>query len=342
MEIEENKNFVTNPNFKLKKTIIEMKCCFGLNDIFDVYNASNDNNELYLISPGKKGENSSILITRIKDNKLIKELEGFKGQIHFLKHFYNKNDKINYLVTSYKGSTVRLWNLLNYNLIYSLNINYSENTRIYSCLSYFPRNKDSYLITSSNEDKDADYTKIYDFYTSNFIGNLQLTNTKDIFYLLLWNKNNNDYVIGTSNSLIFINNIETRQIHKILESHEILSNFNSACLIKKDDVDYLYVSTVRGCIIVWDLDKFIIKENISYKSSYFCNIIQWSEKYILVAEKNNGCILVIDIQSNKVISVMNNIHDFFAMCLKKIKHPIYGECLLSSAIDNKINLSIHP
>ena len=70
MEIQQDKNFVTNPNFKLKETIIEMKCCFGINDIFDVYNAPNDNNELYLISPG---ENSSILITRIRDKKLITE-----------------------------------------------------------------------------------------------------------------------------------------------------------------------------------------------------------------------------------------------------------------------------
>jgi WD40 repeat protein len=339
MEIEENKNFITNPNFKLKETIIEMKCCFGINDIFDVYNSPNDNNELYLVSPG---ENSSIFITRFRDKKLIKKLEGIKAQIHFLKHFYNKNDNTDYLITSFKGSTVRLWNLLNYNLIYSLKINYSENTRIYSCLSYFPKNKDNYLITSSNEDKEEDFTKIYDFYTSNFLGNLDHTNRKDIFYLLLWNKNNNDYVIGTSNSLIFINNIETKKIYKILESQEVLSNFNSACLIQKDDIDYLYVSTVRGCIIVWNLDKFIIKDKICYKSSYFCNILKWSENYLLVAEKNDGCILVIDIQRNRVISVLKNIHNFFAMCLKKIIHPIYGESLLSCDIDNKINLSIHP
>ena len=339
MEIQENTNFVTNPNFRLKETIIEMKCCFGINDIFDVYNAPNDNNELYLVSPG---ENSSIFINRLKDKKLIKELEGIKAQIHFLKHFYNKNDKTDYLIASFKGSTVRLWNLLNYNLIYSLKINYSVNTRIYSCLSYFPENKDNYLITSSNEDKEEDFTKIYDFYTSNFIGNLEHTNRKDIFYLLLWNNNNNDYVIGTSNSLIFINNIETKKIYKILESDKVLSNFNSACLFQKDGVDYLYVTTVRGCIIIWDLNKFIIKEYIYYKSSYFCNILIWSENYLLVSEKNDGCILVIDIQRNRVISVLKNIHDFYAMCLKKINHPIYGESLLSCAIDNKINLSIHP
>ena len=332
-------NFATNPNFRLKETIIEMKCCFGINDIFDVYNAPNDHDELYLVSPG---ENSSIFINRLKDKKLIKELEGIKAQIHFLKHFYNKNDKTDYLIASYKGSTVRLWNLLNYKLIYSLKINYSVNTRIYSCLSYFPENKDNYLITSSNEDKEEDFTKIYDFYTSNFIGNLEHTNRKDIFYLLLWNNNNNDYVIGTSNSLIFINNIETKKNYKILESDKVLSNFNSACLFQKDGVDYLYVTTVRGCIIIWDLNKYIIKEYIYYKSSYFCNILIWSENYLLVSEKNDGCILVIDIQRNRVISVLKNIHDFYAMCLKKIIHPIYGESLLSCAIDNKINLSIHP
>ena len=338
MEIQQNKNFVTNPNFKLKETIIEMKCCFGINDIFDVYNAPNDNNELYLVSPGE----NSILITRMRDKKLIKKLESIKANIHFLKHFYNKNDNTHYLIISYKGSTVRLWNLSNYTLIYSLKVDYSENTRIYSCLSYFQKNKTNYLIISSNEYKGEDFTKIYDFYSSNFIGNLEQTNRLDIFYLLLWHNNDNDYVIGTSNSLILINNIDTRKVYKKLDSEKVQSNLNSACLVQKNDGDYLYVSTVRGCIIIWDLDKFIIKDYIYYKSSYFCNILQWNENYLLVSEKNDGCILVIDIERNRVISVMKNIHDFYAMCLKKIKHPIYGESLLSCAIDNNINLSIHP
>ena len=99
-------------------------------------------------------DNYSLSITRLRDNQLIKSLEGHEGQISFVKHFYNKNKKKDYLISACKKSVVKVWDLTDdYNLLFSLNVDYSENTKIFSCIALFTENKENYLITSSNENK---------------------------------------------------------------------------------------------------------------------------------------------------------------------------------------------
>ena len=124
-----------NPNIRFNSIVQEMKCCFGINDIFAVYYDKNNNNELYLIFPS---ENYSIKITRLIDNHFIKSLEGHQNQISFVKHFYNNIAQKDHLISSDKSCVVIVWDLSNnYNLLFSLKINYSKNSIIYNCTAFF-------------------------------------------------------------------------------------------------------------------------------------------------------------------------------------------------------------
>ena len=76
-----------NPNLHFNSEIDQMQCCFGINDIFDIYYDQNNNNELFLIYPS---ENFTIKVIRLKDNQLIKTLEGHKGKIRSIRHFKDK------------------------------------------------------------------------------------------------------------------------------------------------------------------------------------------------------------------------------------------------------------
>ena len=63
-----------------------------------------------------------------------------------------------YLISASKKSVVKVWDLTNdYNLLFSLNADYSENTKIFSCIALFTENKENYLITSSNENQKNDF-----------------------------------------------------------------------------------------------------------------------------------------------------------------------------------------
>ena len=340
MEDLKNKEFITNPNLKYKEIIKNFDCWFGINDAFDIYYSHNQNNELYLISPSS---NNSISITRLRDNQILKTLEGFNnGRVNMLRHFYNKKDNNDYLIASFKGSRIKLWDLSNnYNLKYSLTIDYSENTSIFSCLLYFSEENGDYLITSSNNDDYKDFTKLYNFNNGSFSQDLNGSNRIDIFYLLLWNKNNNDYLIQCSIGCILIYNLENKSLFQILRKNGNSTIHNSACLIKnKDGNDYLYVGNVNGLIDVYNLNNFQLKTSIRYGKSYFYHLISWNNRYILVAEKSNSLIIIIDAVTNRIISTLQK-HESFVISLKKIIHPIYGECLLSCDLNNKLFLWTH-
>ena len=329
-----------NPNFRFNSVLQKMDSCFGINDIFDTYFDQNIK-EFLLIFPSK---NFSIKIVRLKDNQLIKTLEGHTGKITLIRKFHNNINKKEYLISSGKNSEVKVWDLSdNYSLLFSLKIDYSINTNIYSCILFFSENKGNYLITSSNENKDEDYTKIYDFNTKELKANLELTNQVEIFYMLSWNNGTNDYLIESSNGRILLHNLETKKLFHILNPPN-KSCQNSMCLIRNPDtnkLDLLGVTTIHGSIDFWDLTTFKLKFSVIYKTSYFYDIINWYDKYIIVGEKFNSSIIIIDLLQQKVITVIKNKNNSFVISLKKIRHPLFGECLLSSDLDNNISLWTH-
>ena len=340
MEDLKNKEFKTNPNLKFKEIFKKIDCCFGINDVFDIYYSHNENNELYLISAST---NYTISITRLRDKKLVKSLS-IKGnqEIKMIRHFYNKKNNKDYLISTLKNANIKIWDLSNnYNLILSKKIDYSENSIIFSSILYFSKNGD-FFITSSNCDENEDYTKIFNLNDGNFLANLENTNRIDIYYILLWNNNNIDYLIQCSLGKILIHNLENKQLFHILRKTEKGTIHNSACIVKKKDGnDFLYVGNVNGLIDIWDLKNFNLLKSIKYFKSYFYHMISWNQRYILVAEKLNCSIIIIDALYNRVISVLKGIHSSFVICLKKINHPIYGESLLSSDLDKQIYLWTH-
>ena len=66
------------------------------------------------------------------------------------------------------------------------------------------------------------------------------------------------------------------------------------------------------------------------------HIINWNNKYVIVADLINNTFKIIDIDLGEVISFYK--HNDGVVSIKKLVHPIYGESLLSAARDNKIRL----
>ena len=66
------------------------------------------------------------------------------------------------------------------------------------------------------------------------------------------------------------------------------------------------------------------------------HIIEWNNKYIIVADLDNKSFKIIDLDENKIISNIGGQHEDWVKCIKKIYHPIYGESLLSCGEDKCI------
>ena len=337
-----NYKFKKEPqNLKYKLDISQNNTKAGWNDIFEIFVSYKDNNE-YLISPNKNNFNLDIFA--LLNNKIIKSLKGHKKNIRTIRYFINKNsyNYNEYLISGDDNKIVIIWDITNnYNINYQIDTKYED--VIYSCLLIFPHNiNDNYIITSTfnkSENYDKSSSKIYSLNNGKFIKYINNTNNNNIFYILSWynKKNNKYYIIQFSFEKILINNLlEDESYFELKQEPE--NNHLSGFIYEKENNDYLCSSSYNGYINIWDLYNKIIFKVINLNKCVLAHIIEWNNKYIIVADYNNKSIKIIDLEENKIICDINGQHTDEVITIKKIYHPIYGESLLSAGRDNTIKL----
>ena len=123
------------------------------------------------------------------------------------------------------------------------------------------------------------------------------------------------------------------------ETKNIIPNMNNNFDEKfnKDNNEYLCCSSVNGYINIWDLYNKKIFKVINTNGCELAHIIEWNNKYIIVADFNNKLFKIIDIDNNSIHDIKIK-HKNNLKCIKKINHPIYGESLLSAGQDKIIKL----
>ena len=68
------------------------------------------------------------------------------------------------------------------------------------------------------------------------------------------------------------------------------------------------------------------------------HIIEWNEKYIIVVDKKNNYLKIINRENDYSINDIKTEHKDELISIKKVYHPIYGESLLSAGRDKVIKL----
>ena len=210
-----------------------------------------------------------------------------------------------------------------------------------SCLLLFPPNiNDNYIITSSNSisnniDKSA--TKIYSLNNGKYFKYIKGSNNYYICYLLSWHnkKNNNYYLIELAHEKILIENLLEDELYcKLIKESE--AYHNSGFIFNKGNNEYLCCSSTNGYINIWDLYNKNIFKYINTNGCFLMHIINWNNKYVIVADLDNNAFKIIDIGLGEIIS--NYKHNAGVVSIKKIFLPNYGESLLSASRDEKIRL----
>ena len=310
----------------------------SLNELILPYKSEFEKYNKILIKGSKIMKNDGELLY----NKKIISLQGHNNTIRTIRYFMNIKNKKEYLISADKNKIVIIWDITNnYNILYNINTNYGDD--IYSCLLIFSNNdNNNYIITStyntsSNIDKSS--TKIYSLNNGKFIKYINNSNNYIIYYLLSWYniKDNKYYIIEFANNKIVINNLlEDKLYSELIQQPE--DDHYSGFIKNKDNKDYLYSSSYNGYINIWDLYNKNIFKIINTNNCILYNIIEWNDKYIMVADRDNKSFKIIDMETFKVISDIKGEHKNKVKSIKKIYHPIYGESLLSSGEDGIIKL----
>ena len=334
-----NYKFEKDPNnLKYKIDITNMNESSGSNDIFEVFISYKDNKE-YIISPNSQNYNLDIF--SLLDNKKIKSLSGHKALILTVRYFINNKDYNEYLISADDNKIVIIWDITNnYNIKYKINTEYENNDDIFSCLLVFPHNNnDNYIITSiasnfNGNNKPA--IKIYSLNNGSFVKNINIYNR--INYLISWHnkKNNKYYIIQLAEQKIIIHNLLEEELYaELIKQPE---NYHQCGFIYKiDSNDYLCTSSINEGINIWDLYNKSIYKVINIDNCYLMHIIQWNNKYFIVADYTNSYIKIINLENEVIKDISNNVNKE-VICIKKIYHPKYGESLLSAGEDNTIKL----
>ena len=308
----------------------------SLNELILPYKSEFEKYNKILLKGSKIMKNDGELLY----NKKIISLQGHNNTIRTIRYFMNIKNKKEYLISADKNKTVIIWDITNnYNILYNINTNYGDD--IYSCLLIFSNNdNNNYIITSTknnSNDIDKSSSKIYSLNDGQFIKYINNSNNYRIYYLLSWDNDNKDYIIEFANNKIIINNLlEDKLYSELIQEPE--ENHYSGFIKNKDNIDYLYSSSNNGYINIWNLNNKQIFKVINTNKCKLNNIIEWNDKFIIVADFENKSFIIINKEISKVICEIKGVHKKGVKSIKKIYHPIYGESLLSSDQDRIIKI----
>ena len=335
-EIDEklNHKFTKNPqNLKYKMDICSTNDYFGRNDIFEVFISVKDLKS-YLIS---KNKNYNLDIYSLESNTLIKSIKHHTNRITMIRYFLNEKTNREYLVTADENKMVTLWDIHNdFNIIYDIKTGYSG--KIYSSLLVFNIEDKNYLLASTN--RTNDYIKIYNIDSGVFIDKINKSINNYTYYLLYrFNKKNNENcIIECCESKILIHNLLKDEIYAELKTEKESRHF-SGFIYNKNEIDYLCNGCGNGYINIWDLfNKNLITSIYDNQGSYLHHIIQWNDKFAIIADVTYKSFKIFNYDEKKYICNIGGQHSNYVIGVKKIYHPIYGESLLTSGWDYTIKL----
>lgn len=330
---QSNTFFNSNPQeLKFKETITN-KCLksFTIDCIFDAYLAFDGN--CYLAS--SLVANYNIEIHNLKNNVLVTTLKGLNTQLYIIRHYAQYSTSIDYLLATTTGKSVKVWNLNTYNECLTIN-NCHYGSYMYSALLLFDEfNKKKYVVTSSPND----YMKLWNFENGKFVSDVGTKNDYT-YFINSWEHNNKNYIINA--------NADSVKIYGISKTNDMYGEYSgnqrtwhmSAFVEKINDIDTLFESDGNGYIRLWNLDNNTLIKNIHCPSSSLRGLCIWNNQYIIAASSDKS-FKVVDYQKESVVSSIAGQHYNSLCTIKKIKHPKYGESLLTGSIDGSIKLWIN-
>ena len=300
---------------------------YGLDNIFIIFKTIND--LLYLIYTNK---NKSIICYNLNTLNKITELKNCHDKYitnfrHYLDEI-NKRDLI--LSISNEDNNIKVWNINIWQCILNIpKVNY--NGHLYSACFMKEKFKNYILSSNYNEIETSENIKIYDF-NGNKIKEInnsnEITFLIDIYYEEKLDKN---YII-TGN----LNYIKSYDYNKNKLYRKYFDNGKgyhfSIIIYKNDEITKLIESCEDGNIRIWHFHSGILLNKIKTNVDNLNGVCLWSNNYLFI-----GC----DDQTIKLIDIKNGLiiqkligHSKEVLCIKKCRHSIYGDCLISQGYED--------
>ena len=289
---------------------------------------------LYLIYGNKY---RSIISFNIIDSKKINEIKNaHESYITNFRHYLDINNKRDLIITiSADDNNIKLWNIVNLELLVDIQ-NINKDGLLYS--SCFLNNNSQIYIISSNYDYsgNCEPIKVFDF-NGNYIKEINSSEDKTYFIDTYHDeKLDINYIITGNKNDVKVYDFDKDDLYKKYDDNDNKGHY-SVVIYNKDDIIKLIESSDDKNIRIWNFHTGQMINKINVSNKYCLNgICLWDHEYIFVGYYDKKIKLL---NINKGILIKNiSGHNSRVLTIKKIAHPIYGNCLISQSWDNKIKL----
>ena len=281
--------------------------------------------------------NNSIISFDLINNQQLNEIK--QAHQEPITSFRYCIDEINHkeliMSVSEKNNNIKIWNLKNLELIYNFE-NINEIGCLYSACFFKNNNNQIYIVTSNNTNKCPFYIQIFNVNG----GKIKDINDSDdntffidIYYYSSLSKN---YIITGNYSYVKSYDYDNNQLYfEYKDKVNCYSNHTSLIINKKDNTIRLIESSMAGYIRIWNFHTKKLLRKIK-NCDGINSICLWNDGYIFI-----GClhknIRLLEIETESFIKDINSHYGYENVIdIKKITHPIYGECLVYQG-SNQIN-----
>jgi WD40 repeat protein len=279
------------------------------------------------------GDSKNLLnIYDLAQNTTIHQLSGHTKHIFIVRHFFNKHEPLDYLLTSSYDKSIKIWNVQTFSLVNSI-IDCHTSLYLYSALLLYEESSSKMYAVSSAPNE---YMKVWDSQTGTFVRNVGTT-TDYTYYIDSWLDESNKelYIINANSIDVKIYEFRTGLLYKTFKSEN--STWHMSALVHyMNEKPYLFETDGHGYLRIWDIHTGLIYKKIQASGTNLRGLCLWNDQYILAASSDKG-FKIFDLTTFDLKSTKNG-HENVVCSIEKIIHPNYGEVVLTSAIDGTIRL----
>jgi len=316
-------------NIHSKNLTNESYVYMGLDNTFLTFKSVND---IYCLI--FTNEEKSIICFDITNDKKVNEIKNaHEFYIINFRHQFDKKEKRDLILSiSCYDNNIKLWNINSLECLLNIK-NENEGGESLSC--FLNNNEYNYIISINYISTSNNSSSLYKINTIDFNGKIiqEMTdyNNRTFFIDSFYDKELKiNYIItgneGYSKSYNFQ---ENKMYHQYFEKdnrgHHSIIIYNDIEIIK------LIESSFDGNIRIWNFHSGILLNKITTNNisnaGWLYGICLWNNDYLFVG-CYKGIIKVIDLKKGAILKELKE-HKEQVICIKNIKIPKFGDCLIS-------------
>ena len=331
-----------------KNIILKEKNSFSLDLIEDFYSNDFSNNAfsvfksiniIYIIYSNL--DISIISYNLIKNEKINEIKNAHQKNITNFRYYLDKIKKRELILSiSSLDNNIKLWHIKNWECLFNIK-DINKYGYLYSACILNDKNN-IYIITSNYYIFNPDPIKVYDinlYLDLNKIKEINDSYESTKFITTYYDiKKNKNYIITGNKGYLKSYDFN---LNKVYHKYNYGLGWNTGLINifkeEDDDIIRLLESDGKGIIRIWNFHtEELLKEIIIKEIRHTYGFCFWDKKYLFLGCEDND-IKLIDLRNGKNIYKLIG-HEDDVICIKKIKHPDYGECLITSDSSGIIKL----